>query len=189
MFIMASATSAQPMGQVAPLLFFGLAALTCLSAWAIVISPNIVRMSVYLLLTLGGAAGMYFMLNAEFLAAIQLVVYAGGTLILIVFGIMLTSKNPFMQLRVSLWEMMAGVFIAVLISGLLVLALVQSLPLTQLASPGASGVGKAFDGSYGQVDLIGRALLSAYLVPFEVAAVLLLVVMIGAAYMARRRAA
>ena len=52
------------------------------------------------------------MLGAEFLAAIQLIVYAGGTLILIIFGVMLTSKNPFMQLKAALWERFVGVIIA-----------------------------------------------------------------------------
>ena len=56
---------------------------------------NIVRTAVCLLFTLMGVAGLYFLLNAEFLAAVQLVVYAGGTLILIIFGVMLTSKSPF----------------------------------------------------------------------------------------------
>src|SRR5687768_6641309 len=75
-------------------LFWAMALLAGLSAMAVVISRNIVRMAVFLLFTLMGVAGLYFMLAAEFLAAVQLVVYAGGTLILIVFGVMLTSKSP-----------------------------------------------------------------------------------------------
>jgi len=168
--------------QVAPFAFYVLALLMCLSAWAIVVSQSIVRMSVFLLLTLGGSAGMYLMLNAQFLAAIQLVVYAGGTLILIVFGIMLTSKNPFMQLRVHLWERVVGILVGVLIGGLLFFALVRS-PLAR-----ATEADRAVGSGYGQVGAIGRALLSGYLVPFEIVAVLLLVVMIGAAFMARQRA-
>ncbi len=179
--ILAQVSSVDPAQQAAPALFYGFAILTCLSAWAIVVTQNIVRMSVYLLLTLGGAAGLYFMLGAEFLAAIQLVVYAGGTLILIVFGIMLTSKNPFMQLRPQGWEVALAVLIAVSIGGLLLLALVNS-PMPESGQAGNALVG------YGHVSVIGKALLGAYLVPFEVAAVLLLVVMIGAAYIARRRA-
>ena len=166
----------------APVFFYALALLTVLSAWAIVLSQNIVRMSVYLLLTLIGAAGFYFMLDAEFLAAIQLVVYAGGTLILIVFGIMLTSKNPFMQLRAKPWELGVAVLIGLTVAGLLIFALTHS-PFPQAVTGSAS-----FVGGHDQVSLIGRALLSVYLVPFEIAAVLLLVVMIGAAFMARQRA-
>ncbi len=164
------------------MLFYAFALLTCLGAWAIVLSQNIVRMSVYLLLTLGGAAGMYFILSAEFLAAVQLIVYAGGTLILIVFGVMLTSKNPFMHLQAKPWEMFAGAVIGLAIGALLALALVNTkLPAGEPPPPVQAGA------TYDHVETLGLALLSTYLVPFEVAAVLLLIVMIGAAYMARRR--
>ncbi|MEE9211935.1 MAG: NADH-quinone oxidoreductase subunit J [Phycisphaeraceae bacterium] len=177
--ILAQQTAAEPLAQVAPYLFFAFAGVVCLSAWALVFSQNIVRMAVYLLLTLGGVAGLYFMLNAEFLAAIQLIVYVGGTLILIVFGVMLTSKNPFLQLRVKGWEVLLGVGVGLAIMGLLVFALI---------STDLSRRSRLVAGGYEHVALIGKALLSAYLVPFEVAAVLLLVVMIGAAFMARKRA-
>src|SRR3954469_4440794 len=76
-------------------LFWLFAIVSGASALGVVISKNIVRMAVFLLGTLAGVAGLYFLLSAEFLAAVQLVVYAGGTLILIVFGVMLTSKSPF----------------------------------------------------------------------------------------------
>lgn len=178
---MSSLAQLSPTPPFAAVLFFAFAGLTCLSACMIVLSQNIVRMSVYLLLTLGGAAGLYFMLEAEFLAAVQLIVYAGGTLILIIFGVMLTSKNPFLQLKASNWELAAGVAIALLIAVLLLVAVLGSSPLVRTAP-----VVPEFDRQ--QVEMIGKGLLSKYLVPFEMAAVLLLVVMIGAAYMARRRA-
>ena len=168
-----------PFSGIEPVLFYVLAALTCVSAWALVFSGNIVRMSVYLLLTLGGAAGFYFMLNAEFLAAIQLIVYAGGTLILIIFGVMLTSKNPFLRLKPKTWEIFAGLLVGVAIGVVLILALVNS-PLP----PGT----RKIPATYEQVEVLGAALLTTYLAPFEIAAVLLLIVMIGAAYMGRRRA-
>ncbi|MBI1337391.1 MAG: hypothetical protein GC164_10565 [Phycisphaera sp.] len=170
--------------QVAPLLFYAVALVTVLSAWAIVLSQNIVRMAVYLLLTLTGVAGMYFMLDAELLAAIQLIVYAGGTLILIVFGVMLTSGNPFLKLRPKLWEVFVAVGLSLFIMGLLLFAKVT----THLPEPSATIEEANKPAGYDLVHEIGRGLLSVYLVPFEVAAVLLLVVMIGAAYMARRRA-
>ena len=159
-------------------MFYALALLTMLGAWAVMLSQNIVRMAVYLLVTLGGVAGFYFMLSAEFLAAVQLIVYAGGTLILIIFGVMLTSKNPFMQLRVQGWEKVVAVVLAVVILGLLILAWVRT------EWPDAIALNAT---DYNQVRVIGLLLLGDYLVPFEIAAVLLLIVMIGAAYMARRR--
>ncbi len=175
---------AHPVTRVAPVLFLALAALTVASAWAIVASPNIVRMATYLLLTLTGVAGMYFMLGAELLAAVQLIVYAGGTLILIVFGVMLTASNPGLVLKPCGWEWAAGLTVAGAMAVLLVLALIHT-PLIW-GYEGTVPVVSSMEG-YGQVASVGRALLSDYLVAFEVSGVLLLVVMIGAAYMARKR--
>jgi len=170
--------SASPTSAVAPFLFYAFAALVVLSAWAIVLSQNIVRMAVYLLLTLGGVAGMYFMLNAELLAAIRLIVYAGGTLILIIFGVMLTSRNPFMQLKASTNETILGLLIGIVTGGLLIFAVVTSeMPASDYANIDA----------HDNMAFIGSRLITEYIVPFEIAGVLLLVVMIGAAYMARRR--
>src|SRR3954470_6459704 len=89
---------------IAPALFYLFAAMSVLSAIGVVVSRNIVRTAVGLLFTLIGVAGLYFLLNAEFLAAVQLVVYAGGTLILIIFGVMLTSKSPFSRFEPKLGE-------------------------------------------------------------------------------------
>src|SRR2546421_5017763 len=87
----------------------------------VVISKNIVRMAVFLLFTLAGVAGLYFLLDAEFLAAVQLVVYAGGTLILIIFGVMLTSKSPFSKFEPKLVEVVVALSIAaVRLVGLLI---------------------------------------------------------------------
>src|SRR5258706_14619956 len=80
-------------------LFWVFALMSGASALGVVMSKNIVRMAVFLLFTLAGVAGLYFLLAAEFLAGVQLVVYAGGTLILIIFGVMLTSKSPFSRFQ------------------------------------------------------------------------------------------
>src|SRR3954451_7936449 len=93
------------------ILFYLFAAMAGGSALCVVISRNIVRTAVALLFTLAGVAGMYFLLNAEFLAAVQLVVYAGGTLILIIFGVMLTSKSPFMKFEPKLGEIVIALSI------------------------------------------------------------------------------
>ena len=179
MSILAQQLTATDLDQVAPVLFLGFGLLTVASAWAIVFSQNIVRMAVYLLFTLAGAAGLYFMLEAELLAAIQLIVYTGGTLILIVFGVMLTSGNPFLQVRPQTWEVLAGVLLALAIPALLIVSIVSSdLGEARAALPAAG---------YDQIEHFGYGLLSVFLVPFEIAAVLLLVVMIAAAYLVRRR--
>jgi len=172
------------MSLVAMLLFVVFAGMAVLGAWAIVFSRNIVRMAIYLLLTLGGVAGLYLMLSAQFPAAIQLVVYAGGTLILIIFGVMLTSRSTRKTLFVSRFQSVSAAALGFAMAVLLTLAALWSpLPVT------SDDLGRQNAGAVEpEIVDIGHALLADYLVPFEVAAVLLLVVMVAAAYMARRKA-
>jgi len=162
--------------NVSAALFYLFAIMSGASAIGVAISRNIVRTAVCLLFTLVGVAGLYFLLHAEFLAAVQLVVYAGGTLILIIFGVMLTSKSPFSRFEPKLAE----VIIAVSIASILLFALFIGIARTTFASnPIETGIYP--------VDRLGQVLLGDYLIPFEVVSVLLLVVMIGAAYLAKGR--
>jgi NADH-quinone oxidoreductase subunit J len=134
---------------------------------------------VWLLFALVGVAGLYFLLQSEFLAAVQLVIYVGGTLILILFGVMLTSKSPFAHFEAKRGEVVLAVSLAIVLLAALVLAI----------GSGTFGRGPAAEPGQQRyrVDALGQALLGDYLVPFELASVLLLVVMIGAAYLAKAR--
>ena len=158
-------------------LFYLFGGMAALSALLLVISKNIVRSAVCLLFTLMGVAGLYFLLHAEFLAAVQLVVYAGGTLILIVFGVMLTSKSPFSRFEPKAGEVAVAIVVGSVLFGALVTAFHHYTFPT--ATPGAT--------STYPLMALGQALLGDYVVPFEIASVLLLVVMIGAAYLAKGR--
>jgi NADH-quinone oxidoreductase subunit J len=163
-------------------LFYLFAAMAGVAAIGLVVSRNIVRSAVCLLFTLTGVAGLYFLLGAEFLAAVQLVVYAGGTLILIIFGVMLTSKSPFSRFEPKLGE----VVLATVLASVLLVTLVMAIRSHTFGPPeGAAVVADAEQGY--PVDRLGQALLGDYLLPFEIASVLLLVVMIGAAYLAKAR--
>lgn len=113
--------AASPLSEV--LLFYMLAVIAGGSAIAVVVSRNIVRMAVALMFTLVGVAGIFFLLNAEFLAAVQLVVYVGGTLILIVFGVMLTSSSPFAQFSATRAEIAAAITLAVVLLATVILAI------------------------------------------------------------------
>src|SRR3982751_1624055 len=115
---------------VSTVLFYAFALMSAGSAIGLVLSRNIVRTAVCLLFTLLGVAGLYFLLNAEFLAAVQLVVYAGGTLILIVFGVMLTSKSPFSRFEPKLGE----VILALSFGAILLFALILAIFKTHFAS-------------------------------------------------------
>jgi NADH-quinone oxidoreductase subunit J len=158
-------------------LFYVFALMSVLSAVGVVVSRNIVRTAVALLFTLVVVAGLYFLLNAEFLAAVQLVVYAGGTLILIIFGVMLTSKSPFSRSEPKL----AQVVVALSFGLVLLVALIAGILRAKFNSQVIEGTG-----AY-PMDKLGQALLGDFLIPFELASVLLLGVMIGAAYLAKGR--
>jgi NADH-quinone oxidoreductase subunit J len=155
-------------------LFYIVGGAAALTALGCVLSTNIVRMATCLFGTLGAVAILYFLMAASFLGAIQLIVYAGGTLIVIIFGVMLTSKSPWVKYTPKRVELVAGgVVCLALFVGLAGLLLRANWGQLQ---PNANG----FD-----VASIGWSLLTTYLVPFELASVLLLAVMIGAAYLAR----
>jgi NADH-quinone oxidoreductase subunit J len=162
-------------------MFYVLAGLVALAAIGVVVSRNIVRMAICLMFALVGIAGLYFLLEAEFLAATQLVVYVGGTLIMIVFGVMLTSKSPKAHYEPKRPE----AFLAVLIGAVSLVALIGGL-LNVVEGGGFVQTPTGPVGNYPMAAL-GQALLGDYLVPFEVASILLLVVMIGAAYLAKAR--
>jgi NADH-quinone oxidoreductase subunit J len=85
-------------------LFWILALLTGASAVAVVVSQNVVRMAIWLLFALGGTSGIFFLLGADFVGATQLFVYVGGTLVLVVFGVMLTAQGPFITMKTGAAE-------------------------------------------------------------------------------------
>ena len=157
------------------IIFYLFAGILVISALAILLSKNIVRSAIWLLATLVAAAGLYLLLSANYLAAIQLIVYVGGVLVLIVFGVMLTARSPYVRFEPPPREVMLGVVVGLV---LLIGLLVAMLPWPVIPAGDTSA-------NVASVKSIGEELLTTYLVPFELVSVLLLAVMIGAAYMAR----
>jgi len=170
------ATNAAPSGGLLELaLFYAVAGATVASALGVCVSKNIVRMAVWLFMALGSVSMLYFMLAANFLAAIQLIVYAGGTLVLLIFGVMLTSKSPWVRFDTPKVELVgAGVVCLALAACLSVILSRTTWAGTKEIVPGAT------------VAALGERMLTTYLVPFEVAGVLLMIVMVGAAHLARQ---
>lgn len=157
--------------------FYIFATVIVVSALAILFSRDIVRCAVWLLGTLGGVAGLYLLLAANFVAVVQLIVYAGGVLVLLVFGVMLTARTPLAPLVAKRREwLLAGAVASMLFGGM-------ALALRRAAWPDLPGVESASPVS--TIDAIGRELLTTYLLPFELTSVLLLAALIGAAYLAR----
>jgi NADH-quinone oxidoreductase subunit J len=185
------------------ILFFAIAFATGFSALAVVFTRNIVRSAVWLLFTLIGVSLNYFLLGAEFLGASQLSIYVGGTMVLVVFGVMLTAQGPFLKLRTKNQELAVASVLAMALFGLLVFT---SLELGKSSSEPVEGNNGISVGSLGAAFMNVKEAappaklagfpkgISApertrmgYLLPFEIVSVHLLVVLIGAAYLARAK--
>ncbi len=159
--------------------FIVLSAITLLGAWIVITNRNLYRAALGLVLSFFGVAGLYALLNAGFLAVVQVLIYVGAISILIIFAIMLTRgvMDRDVVQRNSQWA----------ISALVALALFGVLGYT-LAFRAAdqwpvSGAGLPQDA----IAKLGEALVVTYALPFEVASVLLLVALVGAIVIAREQ--
>lgn len=185
-------------------LFTVFALATCLSAVAVVLSQTVVRMAFWLIISLGSTSALFFLADADFIGATQLLVYVGGTLVLLVFGVMLTASGPYLKIATSPGEtIVAGLL------GLLFLFMVFSsvggvdwstgMTVADTANAAESSglaagntlrpIGLSLFGLRPDVDTSGNGTASGagYLLPFEIVSVHLLVVLIGAAYLARAK--
>src|SRR5919108_1096570 len=106
------------------LLFYVLATLTGVSAVAVVVTQNIVRAATWLLFTLGGTAAIFFLIGADFVGATQLIIYVGGILVLVVFGVMLTAQGPFITMKTGAAEWAISAVGGLLLFGVLGLSTV-----------------------------------------------------------------
>ena len=159
--------------------FFAIAAIAVASALGLILRPNAIHGALFLVVNLGSVAALYRMLGAEFLAAAQIIVYAGAIMVLFVFAIMVlipgkeeTGPDPRRGARLA----------AVPVGALLLLLLVFVVVGRWSGPPGPV---VAPSGSAGAV---GRLLVTSYLFPFELTSVLLLAAMVGVLLLARRRA-
>ena len=158
----------------AEFVFWFIAALTIMSAAFVVINNQLIYSAVALLFTLFGVAGLYVFLWADFIAGIQILVYVGGILVLVIFGIMLTNKIR--SVRISHKSVQQGV------GGVVTLWLFIFLVFAMAKAPWA--LSNAVE-PIGTVRGIGILLLTDFLLPFEIISLLLLGALIGAAVLSR----
>jgi NADH-quinone oxidoreductase subunit J len=182
--------------------FWMFALLTCGFALAVLFSNNVVHMAFYLILSLGASAGLFFLAGAEFVGAMQLMIYVGGTLVLVIFGVMLTAQARFvsMETKSGEWVVAMGVGGSLLFMLLITAFNVddwhnqdtsyrKNIVVADMQS--TSQIGMGFAGV--RVDKLEqsnehlRGGMSGYLLPFVIVSVHLLVVLVGAAYMARTK--
>ena len=161
------------------IIFYILALTIILFSVMTVTSRNILRAAIYLLFVLLATAGIYFLLNYNFLAAVQLTVYSGGVVVLIVFAVLLTAR---MDHNLEAVGLVKSVLTAILV--------LVGLGATLWAVFGYDFTGNGMaEGPY-DVKAIGTSLLSygqyGYVLPFEVISILLLAAMVGAIMIAKR---
>lgn len=155
--------------------FILVALVVLVSALFVAISSNLIYSAISLLFALFGVAGLYVFLYADFLAATQVIIYVGGILVLIIFGVMLTNKIDSKAIVSSSTNQVIGAIVFML---LLVLQFGVIFSTDWVVSVPQN--------SSGTVAQIGNLLLSKYLLPFEVVSVLLLAALIGASMLSRK---
>lgn len=152
-------------------LFYFLAFLAILSALLVVFSKNAVYSVLYLIITLFSIAGHYVLLNAQFLAAVHVIVYAGAIMVLFLYVIMLLDLNEAVEPQKGTTQKIA----AVITAGTLMIVLIGALKSTEAV------VGDSLNPSeMGYVKNLGQILFTDYLLPFEITSILLLAAMVGA---------
>jgi len=157
--------------------FYIFAAITLGSAVVVVLARSLIYSAFALLGAFFGVAGLYVLLGADFLAATQLLIYVGGILVLLLFGVMLTHKIYDLDLRSDTIQFLPGAIVCLI-------GILPILVVTALRTPWNVGAGRPPANTTAD---IGRQFLGAYLLPFEAASILLLVALIGAAMIVRRR--
>jgi len=194
------------------LFFWVLALTTAGGALAVVLSQNVVRMAFFLVVSLASTGGLFFLLHADFLGTAQLLIYAGGTLVLLVFGVMLTASGPFMSMKTNPGDLIMSGVLGVALLGML-MASAGSVDWKTVSPPAAGSeteivgvtsnspqgfneptsgnttrpLGFALLGLRPDKDIGSSKTSSGYLLPFEIVSVHLLVVLIGASYLARAK--
>ncbi|MCC9166727.1 NADH-quinone oxidoreductase subunit J family protein [Pontibacter harenae] len=161
-------------------LFYFLASLTLLCALMVVISKNPVHSVIFLIVTFFTISGHYILLNAQFLAAVNIIVYAGAIMVLFLFVIMFLNlgKNE-RDVKTSTLTKIAGT----IAGGLLFVVMIAALKDAAIAP----AVGP-FNSQIGMVESLGKVLFTQYLLPFELASILFLVAMVGAVMLGKKEA-
>lgn len=172
--------------ELKPFLFYAFALFTVGSAVVVVTVRNVVHAAFSLMVTLFSIAGLYVFLQADFLAATQVIVYVGGILVLILFGVMMTSGKLDMKLTMERGQLFWGGLVSLLIFSLL-LGVIRRTPwktpedLTPVEGT-TRQIGEMILGKWEGGKLMG----GEFLLPFEVASVILLIALIGAVLIARK---
>ena len=159
------------------IIFYAFAAFTLVSAAIMVVSKNIIHSAVGLLFSFFGVAGIYVLLAADFLAVVQILVYVGGILILLLFGVMLTQRITSVDMRTGTLQLVPAILA---VAGVFVI-------LFRVISKTSWNIVPEAEAQFSPTaEKIGNLLMTDFLIPFEIVSVLLLAALVGAAFIARK---
>jgi NADH-quinone oxidoreductase subunit J len=161
-------------------IWYFLTFLTLVSAIMVVVVRNPVHSVLYLILTFFTLSAHYVLLNAQFLAAVNIIVYAGAIMVLFLFVIMFLNLREYSaESKTNLVKLGAAV-----LGGVLLVMLVAAMRNTQLPPVNPQG----YNSQIGMVESLGKVLFRDYLLPFELVTVLFFVAMVGAVMLGKREA-
>ena len=161
------------------ILFYSFAALAVIPALAILITSKVIYAAYLLLISLLGVAALYVFAGADFLAVAQIMIYIGGVIVLLVFGIMLTAKTKESNtLTVTSKNTTVGLLLALSVFTILVFAFLSN----NFSEENAKAINRK-----STISLVGKSLMTDYAFPFEAVGLLILIALIGAVYIAGRQ--
>jgi NADH-quinone oxidoreductase subunit J len=163
------------------IVFYFFAALAVVSAILVVTRRNVVQSAIFLITALLATAGLFLQLHAEFLFIVQVILYAGGIMVLFVFVIMLINVDVSLHQIQFNRQWWLGLLLALVVGAELTIAIAIGRSHTAFGEPAPAS---ALEPS---TQLVGKVLFSEYMLPFEIASILLLVAMIGAVVMAKKK--
>lgn len=159
-------------------LFYILSAVTLATGFMTVISKNPIHSAIYLVLCFFSIGGHYLLFNAQFLALVHIIVYAGAIMVLILFTIMLMNLNKENEPNKNLLSKLSATIAFGLLCFVMLAAFVKAMPKIQNYRTSTE--------DFQSIKVLGKVLLNEYMVPFEFASVLLLVAMIGAVLISKK---
>lgn len=160
------------------LLFWTLSILTIFSALMVITNKNPIYSVLWLIVTFFSISGHYILLNAQFLAIVNIIVYAGAIMVLFLFVIMLMNLGTDTEPRKNKWLTMAGA----IAGGSLLLILVAALKDTEVKMQ----IAQTTNGDIGLIHNLGKALFTDYVIPFEISGILFLSAMVGAVVIGKK---
>ncbi len=164
--------------NITQILFWFLSVVALFSALMMITSKNLVYSVLWLIVTFFSISGHYILLNAQFLAIVNIIVYAGAIMVLFLFVIMLMNLNKETEPRKNRWLKFAGA----VAGGCLLLVLVAALRNTEIKQ----NIAEVNTGDIGLIRNLGKELFSTYVVPFEISSILFLSSMVGAVVIGKK---